>query len=413
MGSAASTTNVPEILKGIWQDEVFDFHYEDCALVALMPKDTTWDGEYQMVTVHYGGSPGRSTDFGTAKSNKGPPKYKRMQIYTRDNFAVWSVDHKLITLSRNQKGALVRALAETTEKAHSKIKRSNSWMLWRNGGGAIGKIASISTNTLTLSDINDVRNMDLDDVHVFSNDDGTGGAGTLVGRRTVTAINEDTGVITYDADLTTIAGLGANDFVFPEGDYNGAFYGVDAYVTQVAPGTGGVPAAIHGMTRTDHPTRLAGHRFTAATANVADEIKTALAKAWRRNCNVSHLFAAPEVIDEVEAEIGVNRRYVDVEVGRVGFKALEFTTQSKKVLKLIPDADIPKSKANGRRLVYGLNLSRWKFHTALEMPMWLNINNNKDFMTEENANSSEGRIGGYGQPYTDAPGDNFVLELTA
>jgi hypothetical protein len=45
------------------------------------------------------------------EENKGPPKFKQMQIPTRDNFAVWSVDHKLITLSRNQRGALVRALA--------------------------------------------------------------------------------------------------------------------------------------------------------------------------------------------------------------------------------------------------------------------------------------------------------------
>jgi hypothetical protein len=33
-------------------------------------------------------------------------------------------------------------------------------------------------------------------------------------------------------------------------------------------------------------------------------------------------------------------------------------------------------------------------------------------MVEENANARQGRVGGYAQLYTKAPGENFVLALT-
>lgn len=413
MGAAATTANVPQILKNIWKDEIHDFQYENMPFYGQVEKDPTWDGLYQIITVQYGGMSGRSATFSDAKENKGPPKYKQMQVPTSDNFALWSVDHKLITLSRNQRGALVRALAESTEKAFTKIKRSMGWMMWRNFGGSVGKIkaaSGITGSVAELQDINDVRNFDLDDVVQASLADGRSGSvkGTAL---TVTAIDEDTGKITFSADLVA-SGWANSDFLFHKGDFGKAFYGVADYIPLAAPNTGSEPNAVHGMQRSDFPTRLGGHRFSASTANLADEVKVALTKAFRRSCNITDLYTGPEAFDEIEGELGTLRRYVDVNVGRVGFKGLEFTAQSGQVVKLFSDPDIPKS-ANGKRLLYGLNMDSWKLHTAKEFPMWLNAEGKKEFMTEENTNSSEGRVGGYGQLYTDAPGDNFVLEFTA
>lgn len=418
MGAAATVANVPEILKNIWKDEIFDFQYENSPFYGQIEKDTTWDGLFQIITVQYGGMSGRSALFAQAQANKGPPKYKKMQVDTSDNFALWSVDHKLITLSRNQRGALVRALAENTEKAMTKFKRSTSWMLWRNGGGAIGQLvagaipaAAGGKTVLTLLDVNDIRNFDIDDVITASVDDGTGGAGVAANKYTIVALDEDTGEITVTGTVLVDGTWAPSDFLFADGDYGAALFGVPAYVTLEKPGTGTTPDDIWGMSRKDHPTRLAGHRFTATTAVLTDEIKLALTKAYRRNADVTDLWTSPEVFEEVESELGVQRRYVDVKVGRVGFSGLEFTSQSGKVVKLFSDPDIPRTK-NGKRQLFGLNMDRWKLHTALDYPMWLTIDGKKDFMQEQSANQSEGRVGGYGQAYTDAPGENFVLEFT-
>lgn len=415
MGTAATVANIPQILKNIWEDDIFDFMYEDQPFLGIVDKDTSWDGLYHIVTVEYGGMAGRSATFSNAQSNKSPPKYKQMQILTRDNFALWSVDHKLITLSRNDRGALVRALAECTEKAMSKLKRSSCWAFWRNGGGAVGRIAAIAGSTITLFDRNDIRNFDLDDVIRLSADDGTGGGGVETGALVVSGLNEDTGVITFTTGVVaTVATAVVNMFLFHDGDYNAMFLGVPAYVTPSTPGTGGVPAAIWGMDRTDFPTRLGGHRFTGAIATAEDAIKDALAAAHRRNCKITHLFASPEIYNTIEGNLGVQRRYVDEKVGSVGFKALEFTSQGGKVFKMYSDADIPMNPDADEHYVFGLNMDTWKFHTADEYPMWLATiaNGGGKFMLEENTNQSEGRLGGYGQLYTTAPGQNFILTLS-
>lgn len=415
MGSAATVANVPQILKNVWQNDIYDFMYEDQPFLGLVDKDTSWDGLYHMITVEYGGMAGRSANFDDAQGNKSPPKYKQMQVLTRDNFALWSVDHKLITLSRNDRGALVRALVESTEKATSKLKRSSCWAFWRNGGGAVGKIAAIAGSTVTLVDKNDIRNYDLDDVIQISADDGTGGAGVHVGSLTVSGLDEDLGVITFSADVVaTVALAAAGDFLFHKGDYNKMFLGVPAYVTPSAPGVGGVPISIWGMDRSDFPTRLAGSRFTGTVATAEDSIKAALAAAHRRNIKVTHLFASPEIYNAIEGNLGAQRRYVDEKAGTVGYKALEFTSQGGKTVKMYSDADMPKSADGLTQYVHGLNMDTWKFHTADEYPMWLNTiaKGGGKFMVEQNANQTEGRLGGYGQLYTKAPGQNFVLGLT-
>lgn len=415
-GTAADVSNVPEILKNVWEDEIHDFLYEESTFFAMVPKDESWDGEYQLITVAYGGVNGRSATFAKAQANKAPPKYKRMQIPTRDNFALWSVDHKLITLSRNQRGALVRALAENTEKAMTRLKLSTSWMVWGNGGGCIGKISAIDAGTgkqITLANVNDIRHYEVGDVIAAADDDGTGAGGVKDQTVEVVDVDEDSGIVTVSTSVLALADAWAvGDFLFADGDYDAVFHGVPAYVTPSKPGTGGVPASIHGMDRTVHPTRLGGHRFTAATANVADEAKSALAKAKRRNCQVTHLFADPETFDTIEADLQSSKRYVDENVGRVGFTGLEFTTQGGKIIKLFSDADIPLSPS-GKHQIFGLNLDSFKFHTALSYPMWMTIDGKREMRIEIDANASEGRIGGYGELYTNEPGNNFVLELTA
>jgi len=409
MGSAATVANVPEILKNVWKEDIFDFMYEDQPFMGLVAKDTSWDGLYQYVTVMYGGMAGRSNTFGDAKANKSPPKYLQMAVQVRDNFATWSVDHKLITLSRNTRGALVRALTESTEKATTKLKRSTCWMFWRNGGGAIGSTSTSSTNTATLYDVNDIRNFDIDDVIEFSADDGTGGAGVHAGSLIVTGLNEDTGVVTFDANLSTVPGYANGDYLFHKGDYSLSFTGVPAYCTLATPTT-----TLWGMTRTSFPTRLAGSRFTASNLLVVEGIKKALASAYRRNVETTHIFAPPEVYNDVENSLGTQRRYTEEKVGTVGYQALNFTTQGGKIVKMYSDADIPKNQTATTKYVFGLNVPEWKFHTADEYPMWLNTvaGGAGKFMTEQNANATEGRLGGYGQLYTGALSQNWNLALT-
>ena len=411
MGAAATTSTVPELLKEIWDDEIHDFLYEDKVLYAKLPKDTTWDGLKQKITIQYGGMNGVSNTFDDALEDRAPNEYAQMEVETSDIFGVWSVDNKLITLSRNQRGALVRALDESTEKCLTKVKRMITYQLWGNGGGAIGKIASIDGSDFVFENIDSVRHVDIGDILVFADDDGLANGGIYSGTRRVTDIDEDTGTVTVNSALAGIASLAAGDYVFPKGNYGRAFKGVFSYVTQYAPGVSGVPTSIWGMDRTDFPTRKSGHRFSASNLTVVEAIKYSLAQAFKRRARITDLFTDPDTFNDVEMQLQGAVRYVDETIGRVGFTGLEFTAQSGRKVKLWSDPDIGE-RGDGAKLVVGLNLPTWKLHSAEELPMWLNAKDDGKFMSEENANARQGRVGGYAQLYTKAPGENFVLALT-
>ncbi len=409
--SASTTANVPELLKSIWDDEVTDYQHEDEVFYGKIEKDTSWDGISQIVTCKIGNGGGHSANFGNAKANRGPSTFKKMTIETKDNFALWSVDNKLITLTRNQRGALMKALQEATEGAQSKFKRRTVRALWGNGGGAIGEVGSISTVYLTLADRFDIRNFDIGDVCDFANDNGyTASAGTFGFTRTVVGLDEDTGIVQFDTTLATIVGLGAGDFVFIDGDYGAVMNGVPSYVTSSAPGVDNIPTSIHGMVRTTWPQRLAGHRFTGDQNQVPEEIMNALTEAFIRNCKTTDIFMRPGLFNEFAQGLESQRqRPAEEKIGRVGYTGIEVTSQSGKTVKCWGDPSI-RLLPDDSEPVYGLNMDGWVLHSAEAYPMWLTADEKK-FMTEENANAKEGRVGGYGEAYTNAPGENWVLSL--
>lgn len=413
--AASNIVNVPLVLKELWLDRIEDFKYEDRPFYAMVDKDTSWSGLKLHVTMQYANGTSTSSKFGTAKDNKRASKFAAMEVETADLFTVWSVDNKLITLTRDQKGSLVRMLDKATTDAQDKHRRRTAWQLWGNGGGAAAKLSAASGTTLTLSNPNNVRNFDIDDPIEFSSDDGRAGAGVLTETRKITAIDPDAGTLTIDSTIagTALSGVTSGYYVFHEGDYGDddhVIKGVTAYLGLEAPGTNDEPTTIWGMTRTTRPEVLAGSRFTpSANLIVVEAVKEALVKAYRRSIDVSHLFCSPEIFNEVEMSLEGQRRYADEKVGKVGFTGLEFSSVAGKTVKLFADPDIPLGPS-GEELVFGLDMPKWTFHTAEEWPMWLTADGAKKFLTEENANAREGRLGGYGNLYPTSC-NQFVLLL--
>jgi hypothetical protein len=414
MGSAATVVNTPLLLKNVWEDLVEDYFNDEQPFMGLVTKMTDWEGLKRLVTVPVGGMAGRSATFGDAKSGKSPPKYLQMEVQVRDNFATWSVDHKLIALSRSDTGALKRAMASSTEAAMDKIKSSQNFMNWRDGGGCVGRFSTTSGATGTLYDLNDIRNLDIGDIIEFAADSGVAAAGVCSASLEVTGLNEDTGVVTFDANLSTVPGITATPYIFHKGDYNLAFAGVPLYCPIEEPGVGIVPTTLWGMLRTAYPTLLAGSRFTSSSLLLIEALKKSLATAHRRKIKTSHMFMAPEIYNDIEMSLQGQRRYVEEKVGNVGYKALVFTTQDGKEVKCYSDADIPKNATATTRYVFGLNLKEFKFRTAGAYPDWINkvADGAGKFMTEQNANATEGRLGGYGQLYTKALRQHWNLALT-
>ena len=209
-------------------------------------------------------------------------------------------------------------------------------------------------------------------------------------------------------------GITATPYIFHKGDYNLCFGGVPLYNPTSAPGVGGVPTSLWGMLQTAHPTLLSGSRFTASSLLLIEAIKASLTTAHRRKIKTSHLFMPPEKFNDIEMSLQGQKRYTEEKVGNVGYKALVFTTQEGREVKCYSDADIPKDSTATTSYIFGLNLKEFKFRTADAYPNWINkvADGAGKFMTEHNANATEGRLGGYGQLYTKALKQHWNLALT-
>ncbi len=408
--SGATTTNYAAVLKTIWpQEDLEDLFFEDLPLYAQMPKDTSWDGEARVITLLYGPTNGRSATFGNAKANKKASKLKKMTIFTADNFSLWSVDHKLVKLSRSNKGAIIQALTRESKSALQKLKRATGMAMWGDGGGSIGKIAAagITTNTATLTDKRNGRNFEEGDSVNLAADNGyTASAGVLGGSLEVSAVNRKTGVITFTTNVTAgIPSAAAGQFFFIDGDYAAWMKGAEYYVPANDPGTSGVPTSIWGMNRAADLARLAGVRTTGTGLLIQEAVKTMLKDASLEEAHITHVFMNPDNFLDLELDMGTRVRYVDTKVGNVGFTGVLFTAHGKKPVEIYPDADCPYN------LVRGFGMDGWTFATAGEFPDFLNFDGSKSLRVEEASNSGEGRFGGYGQIYTESPRDNCVMSL--
>ena len=281
--AASNIVNVPLVLKELWKDRIEDFKYADRPFYAMVDKDTSWSGLKLHVTVQYANGTSTSSKFGVSKDRKRASKFAAMEVETADLFTTWSVDNKLITLTRDQKGSLVRMLDKSTTDAQDKHRRRTAWQLWRNGGGAAAKLSAASATTLTLTNKNEVRNFDIGDPIEFSTDDGRAGAGVLSETREITNIDPELGTLTIDATIagTALSGVTDGHFIFHEGDYGDddhVLKGVTAYLGLEEPGTNDEPTTIWGMTRTTRPDVLAGSRMTPTESGFSMKISAALAR---------------------------------------------------------------------------------------------------------------------------------------
>lgn len=406
--SAANVSNMGAILKTIWpQDDVQDIFYEDAPLLAKLPKDKDWVGQNRVIAVRYGQINGRSATFSKAKANKQASKNAKMTIETADNFALWSVDHKLMTLSRNDKGAVVRAIESETKSAMKKFKRSVSWMIYGNGGGAIGQVATtttISSTSLTFRDARSIRDVDVGDILTFSSDDGSGAApaGIYNGQVEVTGVDPENLVVTVDTALSTaVPNITTASYVFIDGDYAKALYGLEAYVPGTAPST-----SVWGMARTTQKRRLGGVRVGGKGLLIEEAVLKALKVGRDEGAQTSDIFMSTDDFLSLDLALGSRRRYSDEKIGNVGFQSIQFTSGGNKPVNVYSDPDCKPG------VIWALDLSSWTLASAGDYPDFLDINGQK-YRTEELANSMEGRIGGYAQLYTEAPGHNVRLDMSA
>lgn len=234
-----------------------------------IPKMDDFDGANLTLPFNYAMPTSVASTLQAAQAGASSSSFDNWVMTTRKTlYGVLTIDAQAMKASRKDIGAFLRLRQKESDEILSYMKMVlGGHAFWGDGAGNLSQVtAVVGSNPATSFTVSqfDVVKFHLKQILVF-NATRTGSVGTIkVSTWQVTAINRLTGVIT----VTRLTGSGAgvdpavSDYVYMNATYDSFPIGMDGFVPASDPGTGGVPATILGMTRTDDPTMKAGWRVT-------------------------------------------------------------------------------------------------------------------------------------------------------
>jgi hypothetical protein len=318
-----TATTFQEALKPLFQNkgEIEDGVYKDYPYLALVPKteDYYGDGDWK-IAVKYKRITGRSVTFARAQANKKPSKRKRFTVTRERDYALAGLTTEVILASKNNPQSLADALKEELDDAMEQIMLSTAKKILRDGTGTIGQISSgsnVATATITLANVEDIVNFEVEDVLTFSS---APGSGARTGSAVISGLDRDAGTITFSAALnSTVTSVAASDYIQVDGDFGDGLMGIDGWVPYTAP----TSTPFFGIDRTVDLTRLSGIRLNGQGRAIEEAYVRLMTRVCREGGRPQFGGCNPARWEELEISLGSQRQYVDVEVGTFGFQALK------------------------------------------------------------------------------------------
>lgn len=402
------STSFDAALKEYYTDEyVREQVYEDNPWYAMVPKLTTLTGDTYVQPVQHGiAIGGRSATFATALANKDTNKYKKFNVTTVDDYAMISIGRKVMKQSANNRGAFFEARTREIDGMLKALTRSLAVKLFRNSGGSLGRVGSLSTVTLTLKEPEDVCNFEVGQSLAASANDGSVSTHTLRAAgatNVITAIDRDAGTLTAaTAWSTAISGLTADDYLFAEGDFQNAVSGLAAWIPTTAPTSGD---SFFGVDRSTDVSRLSGSRISAAGDPIAEALRKGAARLGREGASPDCVFMSHQKYRDLILELGNKVEYEqakasDANVGFTGVKIIG----SKKPITVFADHNCPDAQA------YMLTKDTWRLVSLGPVPD-LHDDDGVRMLRESTSDGFEVRASYYANLVCCDPRANAVITL--
>lgn len=394
-----TVTSADAVLKRLFKpDKVKNLAYQRAPFLAMVPKSNKFGGNALKIPIVHEDPQGGSRTFTTAQSNKGAGAESAFLVTRVKDYGLTSIDLEAIKAAMGDATAFLNLANAKIKGTINMVANNLGTSLYRNTGGARGRVGSTSTTTLTLLNPSDVVNFAVG--MVIDSDDGDGTSGAVDGDpRTITAIDRVAGTLTTSANWTGSGNYSNNDYLFRQGDFGLSVAGLDAYLDSSA-------GALFGMTRTSDVTRLAGVHYNGSGDNLDEALIKAESLVNREGGMPDTILMNHEDARDLRIYLG-NRVEYDIvrspDLATFGFKTAVMQGNSGQ-LKIVPDRCCPKG------IAYVLTLSSWRWYSLGEAPMILEGLGNK-FIWDYNGDSVEIRVGYYGNLTCDAPGYNARVTL--
>lgn len=401
-----TTTTITNILKTRYPQPKADIiNYEDAPLFGTVKKDPKFGGNNTRISIGYGRSQGGGT-FAEAVLNASTDDYAAMTLTRSSEYHICTMSAEAIHASDGQENSLLKAFDAAHKHGIESVKRNISLQLYRNGGGARGRISSgsnVTTNTVTLAEPADAVHFEVNHYLQASAADGTSGSLRNSGaKELVAAVNRNSGTIrstsaSWDATITAIA---AGDYLFRSGDFGTRFKGLAGWIPSTDPAPGD---SFYGLDRSVDTVRLAGVRYTAtAGQSKEDTIIDCATRLGLEQGRPTHVYCNNFDRASIVKSLGSHAEYDKVKstTASIGYRSLVLEGD-KGELHLLADPNCPKGK------FYMLQLNTWTYGHMLGLPHLVE-DDGKPMQRQANADGVEWRLRAWSCLYTDQPGLNAV-----
>jgi hypothetical protein len=238
--------------------------------------EDTWEGDGNAGwSSAWGRNQAVGAVFATVQGNIDNNKGSRFNFTSRCfSYGFAQITGEAIKATRSKRGSVEKAVTDTMDQTVQTMKDRLSLFLWGDGGGCIGRGASIDTNTITLANADDAKNFQEGQYVQFSATQ-TGGS-IKAGQTQITHVNYGltTSTITVD-DITDITAHAATDYIFNASDYDAVPHGLAAWIPTTNPSPG---ESFFGVDRSKDNLRLAGHRLDGSGYGTIKEVAQDLAR---------------------------------------------------------------------------------------------------------------------------------------
>jgi len=387
-------------------DKIEKLIYQDKPILAMMPKDEGFYGDSSKETLMYGNPQNISATFATAQAQSSNSEYKAFLLTRVKKYGFGFVDNETILASSNDKGAFLRALSEEIDNAISGVSQAIAVDLTRDGTGAIGARASISTNTVTLSSPEDARNFEVGMTVIAAS--AKSGGSLRTGSTTVVAVDSGAGTIEL-ASAAAISSFADNDFLFRAGDRGLCLAGMQAWLPYDNRAAA-LAATYFGVVRSANPTRLGGVSSNLSALPIEQAVSRAVTLVEAEGGMPDYGFMCFEDFEDLRNALGSKVYFQEVttnssqtKYGSIGFTGIKIHG-SKGAITILADRTVPAGR------MFLCTTKSWKLRSLGPLVDVFDTDS-LPFLRQSAADGVEIRITSYGNMVCRAPAWNGQFRI--
>lgn len=256
------------LVREMWSDEALNEEIlEEDPILGMSKKETNWGTNAVHHPLGWGGNQGVGRTAADAKRLKSHAQEDEFVLRTREMYSFLSLDGKLLRAFEytKQKWLLVDPIKREGEKTIDRMRRRFCKTVHGNGIGILARIttgSNVATNTITLTDGNDLKQFERDYPIQTINTNATGGTLNDSGAeaRIYSIGSEDNPTLTLNgvAWSTAFPSIAAGHYIVGSGTYDDDyFYGLDAFNPEWS-SPSSLPADFLTCVRSANPGWLAG-----------------------------------------------------------------------------------------------------------------------------------------------------------